>query len=68
MTGEQLRVARINEGFSIRCFAREVGVPEQTIRRLETGQPISLPNAKKLADHFGITVLDLMPDLAERAA
>lgn len=63
MTGPELQRARINEGFSVRAFAREIGVPEQTIRRLESGQSISLGYAKRIADHFGVTVLDLMPDL-----
>lgn len=65
MTGKEVRVARINEGLSIRALAREIDVPEQTIRRLEGGEAISLSYAKKLADHFDVTVLDLMPDLLE---
>jgi transcriptional regulator with XRE-family HTH domain len=68
MNARDLRKARINAGFSVRSFARHLDVPEQTIRRLESGQGISLAYAKKVADYFEVTVLDLMPELIEGAA
>ncbi len=61
MTGEELRLARINKGLSRRGLAREIQVPEQTLRRLESGHSISLRYAKRVADHFGLTVTDLLP-------
>lgn len=61
MTGEELRIARINRGISIRGLARELGVPEQSIRRLEGGIGISLPYAKKIADWHEVQVTDILP-------
>lgn len=61
MTAAELRVARINAGISIRGLAREIDVPEQSIRRLESGQQISLPYAKRIADWHGVQVVDILP-------
>lgn len=61
MTPEQMRIARINRGISIRGLARELEVPEQSIRRIERGQGITLPYAKKLADWYEVQVTDLLP-------
>lgn len=68
VTGSEMRVARINRGKSIRALARDLDVPEQSIRRIEAGQRINLENAKKLADFHGVQVVDLLPPLDERAA
>lgn len=59
MTGGDLRVIRLNKGKSIRGLARDLGVPEQSIRRLEGGDGIRVDRAKKLADWHGIQVTDL---------
>ncbi len=61
MTGEQLRGAYINRGFSRRGFAKHVGVPEQSLRRLERGERVHPASAKKVADELGVQVTDLMP-------
>jgi transcriptional regulator with XRE-family HTH domain len=53
--------ARINKGHSIRGLARELGVSEPTIRRLEKGEPVRPESAKPVADYFEIQVTDLMP-------
>lgn len=64
-----LKTARLNAGLSIRGLAREVDVPEQSIRRFESGDGGLHPaNAKRIADHFGIKVTDLMPAVREAAA
>lgn len=63
MTGEELRIVRINKGLSRRGLAREIQVPEQTLRRLESGQSISPRYAKRVADRFGLAVTDLLPEL-----
>lgn len=60
--------ARINAGFSIRGFARQVGINEATLRRLEGGLAVRPESAKPVADYFGVKVTDLMPPAAERSA
>lgn len=61
MTGEQMRLARINNGHSIRGLARDLQVPEQSIRRIEKGLGISLSYAKRIADYHGVQVTDILP-------
>lgn len=56
-----LERARINKGHSIRGLARELGVSEPTIRRIEKGEPVRPESAKPVADYFGVQVTDLMP-------
>lgn len=63
-----LTTQRLNSGHSIRSLARELEVPEQSIRRLEDGKGIHPANAKKVADFFGIQVTDIMPLDREAAA
>lgn len=53
--------ARLNRGLSIRQAAREIGIAEQTLRRLEDGDGARPQNAKKVADFFGVLVTDLLP-------
>lgn len=61
MTDFNLAEEYRNAGFSRRGFAREVGITEPTLRRLEIGAGVHPANAKKVADYFGIKVTDLMP-------
>jgi ribosome-binding protein aMBF1 (putative translation factor) len=57
-----LKTARLNAGLSIRGLAREIDVPEQSIRRFEAGDGGLHPaNAKRIADRFGVQVTDLLP-------
>jgi predicted transcriptional regulator len=56
-----LQSARLNAGLSIRGLAEQVGVAEQTVRRLEDGEGAHPAKAKKVADYFGVQVTDLMP-------
>lgn len=67
-----MRHERINRGYSIRALARELGIPEQTIRRAEDGQAPSIANAHKLASFYDLKVTDLWAvdswDRAEAAA
>ena len=58
---DALRAAYLNRGLSRRQFADELGVPEQSIRRLEAGKGIHPSNAKKVADFLGLQVTDLLP-------
>lgn len=62
-----LAVLRLNEGKSIRGLARELGINEHTLRRLETGEAVHPSTAKKVADHFGVKVTDL-PAFSEMVA
>jgi transcriptional regulator with XRE-family HTH domain len=71
MTGQQMRVARLNRGKSIRGLARDLDIPEQAIRRIEAGFGIRVDRAKKLADWHGVLVTDLPafdPDDQQAAA
>lgn len=68
MTGEDMKVERMNRGLSRRALAREIEVPEQSIRRLEAGHGISLAYAKKIADFYGVLVTDILPTDAQAAA
>lgn len=56
-----IRSARVNEGHSLRSLAREVGIAAATLERLEDGTQVHPAVAKKVADHFGVRVTDLMP-------
>jgi ribosome-binding protein aMBF1 (putative translation factor) len=62
-----LTTARLNAGYSIRGLARELKVPEASIRRLESGEGVAPSTAKKIADYFGVKVMDL-PSFREQAA
>lgn len=61
MTPEQMRTNRINRGFSIRALARELQMPEQTVRAAEKGETPSIANAHKLAGFHGVKVTDIWP-------
>ncbi len=63
-----LRRARLNAGLSIRGLAREAGVHEQIIRRLEAGEGARPQSVKPVADFFGVKVLDIAPGLMDEAA
>lgn len=56
-----LRSERLNRGFSIRGLSKEIGVPEQSIRRAESGLSLSPSNAFKLASFYGYRVTDIWP-------
>lgn len=56
-----LQAERLNRGLSRREAARQIGVPRETLRRLETGVGASPENAKKVADFFGVRVTDILP-------
>lgn len=63
-----LPTTRVNAGLSVRALARELDIPEGSIRRLESGGGMSLAYAKRIADFFGVTVLDVLPDALDRSA
>lgn len=56
-----VRAHYLNLGLSRRGYARKLGVPEQSIRRLEAGLGIHPASAKVVADDLGVKVTDLMP-------
>jgi len=61
MSGFNLTAERVNRGLSIRALAREMGVAEQSLRRLEAGERVTPAIAKRIADYFGVKVTDLGP-------
>lgn len=63
-----LKAERINRGLSRRGAAREIDVPEQTLRRAERGLGVHPANAKKIADFYGCQVTDLWPLEAQQGA
>lgn len=62
-----LTAARLNAGHSIRSLADQLGIGEQSIRRLENGEAIHPATAKTIADFFDVRVTDLMPIQREAA-
>lgn len=52
---------RLNRGLSRQAFAEEIGVSEETVRRVEGGYVPTPRIAKKFADYFGKRVTDLWP-------
>jgi DNA-binding XRE family transcriptional regulator len=56
-----LREARLNRGLSRRQAAIEINVAQDTLRKIEVGEPVHPASAKKIADYFGVQVTDLMP-------
>ena len=58
-----LRAERLNRGMDERTFARECGVTQPIIQRLERpGRHRVRPmNVKKVADYLGCNVVDLLP-------
>lgn len=61
MTTDEMVRERVNRGFSRRRLAREINVPEQTLRRAERGEGVSLQYAKRIADFYGVLVTDIWP-------
>jgi transcriptional regulator with XRE-family HTH domain len=56
-----LRAERLNRGLSLRQAAREMGVPEQSIRRVEADLGVTPQNAFKIASFYGYKVTELWP-------
>lgn len=56
----QLRAARLNKGLTLREASRQIGVPRETLRRLEAGEGARPENAKRVADFYGVQVTDLL--------
>lgn len=56
-----LAAERLNRGFSIRGLAKEIDVPEQSIRRAEKGEGVSPTYAYRIATFFGVQVTDVWP-------
>jgi transcriptional regulator with XRE-family HTH domain len=56
-----LEAERLNRGLSLREAAEEIGVPEATLRRAESGEGLRPSNAFKIANFYGYKVTDLWP-------
>jgi transcriptional regulator with XRE-family HTH domain len=66
--GQRIRTHYLNEGLSRRGFADQIGVAEQSVRRLEDGEGVHPSTAKKVADALGATVVELLPEPDREAA
>ena len=58
---------RINAGLTQAAVARATGVPKSIVSRVELGNSARPENLKKLADFFGVTVVELL-DVEDREA
>lgn len=56
-----LKTARLNAGHTMSSLAALLDVHRNVIASLESGRSVHPANAKKVADHFGVQVTDLMP-------
>lgn len=63
-----LRTERLNKGLTTKGLALELGLHHDTVRKIEDGEPVHPSSAKKVADHFGITVVELLDAHQEDAA
>jgi transcriptional regulator with XRE-family HTH domain len=57
-----LRAERLNRGLTLREAADQIGVPRETLRRLEAGEGAHPANAKRVADFYGVKATDLRGD------
>lgn len=62
-----LRRARFNAGLSLTALSEATGVHRETLRLIESGEgaPVLGHNPatlKRIADHFGVTVLDILDE------
>ena len=55
-----LRIARIKTGLSLRAFARNLGIPETTLCKIERGTHYVPPAWRsKLAEAVGLTIAEI---------
>lgn len=55
----ELKILRVKKGLNQGELAEKLGVTRNTISSWENGKLPSLKNANKLADFFGVSVLDI---------
>mgnify|MGYP005970326691 CR=1 FL=1 len=61
--GQNLRLARKQEGWTLQKVSELTGIPNQTLSRYETGKNIpSVYQAYKLASLFGMTIEEMIGD------
>lgn len=60
-----IRRERILRGYSLRRLAQELGISDNTLRRLEEHEIVRPETAKVVADFFEVTVLDVAPELLD---
>ena len=54
MDGEKIEAARRERSLTLREFAKEVGLTENTLRRAERGEAVRLETARKVAACVGV--------------
>lgn len=60
MSAFSVRQARLDAGHSIRSLATELDMHPATLQRIEDGESAHPANVKKVADHFGVKVTDII--------
>jgi transcriptional regulator with XRE-family HTH domain len=63
-----LRTSRLNAGHTITSLAAVLKMHPLTLQRIENGEGARPANLKKIADHFKVKVVDLLPDDKKAAA
>ena len=58
----RIKLMRYERGLTRSAVAEDAGVPERTLRAIESGETAqpSAPHAKALADFYGVTVAELL--------
>ena len=60
---QQLVRLRVARGMSVWKAAREIGIDDRVLRRLEDGGRSRMATRKKVADFYNVDILVLFPDL-----
>lgn len=56
-----LTALRLNRGLSLTQAASDIGIARRTLERAELGIGIHPASAKKVADYYGLTVMQIWP-------
>jgi len=68
VTGQDIRIARINAGLSVRALATDLGISAATLTTIERDGTVSPSKAKPVADWMGCKVTELEPFAKEVAS
>lgn len=54
-----LHARRVNAGLTVADAARRIGVDHRTLKKAEAGEPVQPPQAKRIAEFWGLEAIDL---------